>query len=152
MTPSPFRDNDLGAGVDDLLRLAGSYHAAAEALLAAGDADDASRVPARFCALHAIELYLDAFLRALGEPAGRLRAQGHDLRPRAALAIELGLEIRRKTALHLVRLTLDRENLALRYGPVRPLEPCELNRLRRTLDEIGRKVRAATSRPRGAVA
>ncbi|MBP7003175.1 hypothetical protein [Amaricoccus sp.] len=154
MTPSPFRDQDLGIGADELLSLAGSYHAAAETLLGA-EADAATRAPARFCALQAIELYLDAFLRALGESPGRLRAHGHDLRLRAALAIELGLEIRRKTALHLVRLTLDRENLALRYGPIRPLEPCELNRLRRSLDEIGSKVRAAVAaapHPRGAAA
>jgi hypothetical protein len=153
MTPSPFREQDLGADVGDLLRLASSWHAAAATLLGAdpeGAAD--GRAPARFCALHAIELYLDAFLRGLGESPGRLRAHGHDLRLRAALAIDRGLALRRKTALHLVRLTLDRENLALRYGPTRAAEACELNRLRRSLDEVAAKVCAAVAEGNRAVA
>lgn len=159
MTPSPFRDQDIGVGAEELLLLARSYHAAATALFdgppaapGAASAAGTEGAPARFCALHAIELYLDAFLRGLGESPGRLRAHGHDLRLRAALAIEGGLALRRKTALHLVRLTLDREHLALRYGPARPAEPCELNRLRRSLDEIAAKVRAAVGPARDAAA
>lgn len=157
MTLLPFRDCDLelasAPGAAEVLRLATAYHAAAESLLAAsGRAEAAEAAPARFLALHAIELYLDAFLRGLGESPGRLRAHGHDLRLRAALAIEGGLALRRKTALHLCQLTRDRAHAALRYGPARAAEPCELNRLRGSLDEIAAKVRAALAPANGAAA
>ncbi len=158
MTVFPDPDPATSASAADLLRLADSYHAAALALLgSAGAPDAAARAPARFCAVHAIELYLDAFLRGLGESPGRLRAHGHDLRLRAALAIDCGLALRRKTALHLIRLTRDREHLALRYGPSRAVQVCEINRLAASLEEIARKVRAAATAgasgsTRGAVA
>jgi hypothetical protein len=133
-----------GANAGDMLRYAGAYHAAALALLTAGrDGDPLARAPARFCAVHAIELYLDAFLRSLGESPCRLRAHHHNLVMRAALAIQHGLSLRRKTALHLVRLTADREYLVLRYGPERCAAVCELNRLTASLEEIARKVRQA---------
>jgi hypothetical protein len=133
-----------GDAAGEILRLADAWREAALTLTAAGGTSDAeARAPARFCALHAIELYLDAFLRHLGESPGRLRAHGHDLRLRAALAIAAGLNLRRKTALHLAQLTMEREYLALRYGPKRAPAACELNRLTASLDEIGREVRAA---------
>lgn len=130
------------ATADEMLRLAETYHLSALRLLDEARGGDAiARAPGRFCAVHAIELYLDAFLRALGESPCRLRAHGHDLRMRAALAMDHGLALRAKTRLHLIRLTLDREYLMLRYGPDRAASVCELNRLTATLAEVARKVR-----------
>jgi hypothetical protein len=132
------------ADPEELLRLADSYRDAALALLrGAPAADPAARAPAGFCAVHAIELYLDAFLRRLGESPSRLRAQGHDLSRRAALAIARGLDLRRKTALHLVRLTRERAHRAHRYAPERLAAACEVNRLLASLEEVARKVRDA---------
>lgn len=141
MTPSAEPCPESTATAIQMLRYAQTYHRSALCLLAeARDGDAIARAPGRFCAVHAIELYLDAFLSALGESPARLRAHGHDLRMRAALAMDLGLSLRGKTRLHLIRLTLDREYLALRYGPNRAASLSELNRLTATLAEIARKV------------
>jgi len=152
-----FPDVDAAAPAGELLRLAEAYRMAARSLIVAEAADAAATAPARFCALHALELYLDAFLRALGESPCRLKAHAHNLGMRAALAIARGLPLRRKTALHLVALTSGRGHLATRYGPVRPAAKCELNRLAATLEEVAAKVAAALSgqaagAPRGAAA
>ena len=145
MTAAPAVASD--PAVAATLRLAEEYHDAARALLSAGPSAEAgARAPARFCALHAIELYLDAFLRVAGESPGRLRAHSHNFGLRAALAMRAGLDLRRKTALHLVRLTAARTYVADRYGPTRTAEPCEMNRLAATLEEIARKVRDALGR------
>jgi hypothetical protein len=99
--------------------------------------------------VHAIELYLDAFLRGVGESPCRLRAHGHDLRMRAALAMDRGLALRAKTRTHLIRLTVDREYIVLRYGPDRAASVSDLNRLLASLGEIARKVRELTADPPG---
>jgi hypothetical protein len=57
--------------------------------------------------------------------------------------MERGLAIRRKTALHLVQLSRQREDLVVRYRPDCMDAICELNRLVASLEEIARKVRAA---------
>lgn len=130
------------ASSDDVLRFAETYHHSALRLLEEARGGDAiARAPGRFCALHAIELYLDAYLRSVGESPCRLRAHGHDLRMRAALAMDRGLALRAKTRHHLIQLTIDREYLVLRYGPDRASAVSELNRLTATLAEIARKVR-----------
>lgn len=127
-----------------VLHLAQAYHDAALLLLEAGrDADAVARAPGRSCALHAMELYLDAFLRAAGETPCRLRLHGHDLGRRAALAIGRGLDLRRKTALHLVQVSRRRDHATARYGPACPDAICEINRLKASLGEIARKVRPA---------
>jgi hypothetical protein len=138
----PVSDPAPGA---ELLPLAEEYREAALTLLRRPDGGGI-RGPGRFCALHAIELYLDAFLRRAGQPSGRLRLDSHNLGARAALAIQAGLALRRKTALHLVTLTRSREYLAARYRPGAVAEACELNRLAATLDEIAREVAAAVTR------
>ena len=139
------------ASSDEMLRFAETYHRSALRLLEEARGGDAiARAPGRFCALHAIELYLDAYLRSLGESPCRLRAHGHDLRMRAALAMDQGLALRAKTRLHLIQLTIDREYLVLRYGPDRAASVSEVNRLTATLAEIGRKVREAALGTSGA--
>lgn len=148
--PDPAPDQEASA--EALLAYAESYRAAATTLLTSDGRDPLAAAPARYCALHAIELYLDAFLRGLGESPGRLRAHGHDLRVRAALAIARGLTLRRKTAQHLVRLSVERAHQIARYGPARPEPASETNRLAATLDEIARKVGDAIRRPGDAAA
>ena len=102
--------------------------------------------PCRLCAVHAIELYLNAFLLKLGHPPERIRDSRHDLAARAALANAGGLGLRRRTAIHLAAMTQGREYLVLRYDPgMAELPP--LNRLWATLDEIARKVTRAVAIP-----
>lgn len=126
----------------DIFALAAEYHAAAEDLIRKGrPREPISRAPARLCAIHAIELYLNAFLLSSGDPPETVRARLHDLADRADTAVGRGLVLRRRTHDHLVRMTKHREYLVSRYGPERAGALSESNRLMATLDEIARKVR-----------
>ena len=135
------------ARVEEVIRLANHYRGAANDLLRMAQEKGPSRVaPCRLCAVHAIELYLNAFLLKLGHPPERIRDSRHDLAARAALANAGGLGLRRRTAIHLAAMTLGREYLVLRYDPgMAELPP--LNRLWATLDEIARKVTRAVAIP-----
>ena len=95
------------ARADEVIRLANHYRGAANDLLRLVEEKGARRIaPCRLCAVHAIELYLNAFLLKLGHPPERIRDSGHDLAARAALASAGGLALRRRTAIHLATMTL----------------------------------------------
>lgn len=128
----------------DLLHLADSYRNAATVLSSTGKRGDlVSRAPYRLAAIHAIELYLGALLLHLGYPPKKLRSLQHDLASRAALAMEGGLVLRRKTARHLSEVVDAREYLVARYDPGAGDAISPLNRLSATLDELASKVRVA---------
>jgi len=145
---SPDRYPGADARVEEVIRLADHYRGAANDLLRLVEEKGARRVaPCRLCAVHAIELYLNAFLLEAGHSPERIRDSGHDLAARARLAIAGGLALRRRTAIHLATMTQGREYLVLRYDPgMAELPP--LNRLWATLDEIARKVTSAVAAAR----
>ena len=125
----------------EIFALAAEYHEAAEALILKGrPRQPISRAPARLCAIHAIELYLNAFLLAAGDPPERVRAHFHNLADRANSAVGRGLILRKLTVAHLVRMTEDREYLISRYGPEMSGTLSESNRLMATLNEIAKMV------------
>lgn len=127
----------------EIFALAVEYHSAAEALVAnCRKREPVSRAPTRLCAIHAIELYLNAFLLATGDPPQRVRAHFHDLSGRARLAVDKGLILRKLTLAHLVKMTDDREYLISRYGPELSGTLSESNRLMATLNEVAKKVGA----------
>lgn len=95
------------------------------------------------CAVHAIELYLNAFLMHHGSDQKEIRRIFHNLAVRADLAKEKGLILRNNTFSHLQTITEDREYLIVRYGPEMADEVTELNRLFSTLDEVSKKVRSS---------
>ena len=68
--------DDAVTDAEGLLLLAQAFHEAAGVLLAGGRAVGA---PGRVCAIHAIELYLSAFLALGGMPEADIRRMGHDL-------------------------------------------------------------------------
>src|SRR4051794_9547984 len=74
-----------------------------------------SLAPYRLAAIHAIELYLNAFLRHQGVEADKLRALGHHLGERAQLANQAGLDLSRRTVSHLQMLQDEREYVVTRY-------------------------------------
>ena len=130
------------ASASEIFALAAEYHSAAEALILKGrPRQPISRAPARLCAIHAIELYLNAFLLAAGDPPERVRAHFHNLAERASSAVGRGLILRKLTLAHLVRMTEEREYLISRYGPEMSSTLSESNRLMATLNEVARKVR-----------
>jgi hypothetical protein len=136
-----------GATDSEVLGLANEFREAALVLLSeARESGPCPGAPARFCAIHAIELYLNAFLQRAGETPASVRARHHDLAARADLAVEKGLVLRRKTAEHLKRMTDAREYLVLRSGPELTSVLSQQNRLIATLNEVADKVNRANCR------
>jgi hypothetical protein len=130
----------------EILGYAEDYRAAALKLLAPG-AKKAHRMPGRFCAIHGIELYLNAFLLSRGEPHSGLRALHHDMAARADLAKRHGMAFRKKTAEHLIGLSDSREYLTVRYAPELEMNLSQVNRLTATLDQVACAVRSALVTP-----
>lgn len=123
----------------DLLALAQAYRTSALCLLER-PGDVLPRAPATLCAIHAIELYLSAFLLHHGSSTAEIRGYCHDLAERGALALARGLTLRRRTAEHLVKMTRDREYLVSRYGAedLSTLSPPD--QLLTTLNEVASQV------------
>ena len=100
-TVSPYPGSQ--ASVCDLLALADTYRAAACALFdQARGKGLAAHAPGRLCALQAIELYRNAYLRHRDTPPEKVRARRHALDD-VAFAEELGL--RDGTRRHLRQIT-----------------------------------------------
>ena len=110
-----------------------------------------SLAPSRLTAIHAIELYLTAMLLSRGHQASEIRAFGHDLSKRAAIAQTLGLNLRKRTLDHLGALSANREYLVSRYAPeLVGVASSQINRLLATLNEVAEKTTAivADAKPR----
>lgn len=123
--------------------LADEYRKASHVLLELGRRGaPLTRAPFRLTAIHAVELYLNAFLLSMGRAAGEIRGLQHDLRSRADLALASGLSLRKRTAEHLRSLSDGREYLASRYGPELSTALSQINRLLATLEEVANKVTA----------
>ena len=123
--------------------LADEYRLAALLLLESGrPKEPKSRAPFRMVAIHAVELYLNAFLLSSGHNAGQVRGLQHNLAARADLAVELGLVLRKRTREHLHTMSQSREFLVTRYVPS-GTSLSEINRLQATLAEVAQKVSAA---------
>jgi hypothetical protein len=124
-----------------VLELADEYRRAAENLMTTGrKGKPLSRAPYRLAAIHAIELYLNAFLMTCGKSSSTLRGLHHDLRRRREYAREAGLSLKRKTAEHLDAVSDAREYLVMRYGPEMSGKVSHLNRMGATLNEVAKKV------------
>jgi hypothetical protein len=132
---------DTGS-VYDTLELAKHYKA--DAILLSKRSPQAHRfchVPLRFLAIHAIELYLNAFLLAKGHDPKAIRGLQHDIGKRAQLAIEAGLILRKRTEAHLATLSANREYLVARYGsPDKTATLSQVNRVLATLNELSQKI------------
>lgn len=132
------------ATVEQFIGLADEYLAAANSLLSqVSRKRSSSSAPARLCAIHAVEMYLTAFLVFHGSDHRQVRGFQHDLAQRAAMATEKGLRLRVKTQAHLLKIHDRREYLVVRYGPEQAGGLSELNRTFATLNEISTKVRTA---------
>lgn len=130
------------AGPCEVLALADEYRRAAEALLPIGSRrSPLSRAPYRLVAIHAIELYLNAYLLAAGHSPAEVRRLHHDFGSRTRHAAGSKLVLRKRTEMHLHRLSERREYLTTRYDCA-PAETSELNRLAASLAEVAEKVSA----------
>ncbi|MBB3289027.1 MULTISPECIES: hypothetical protein [unclassified Rhizobium] len=127
------------ASVRDILNLATQYQDAANKL--GKGSSKPSHLPLRLLSLHAIELYLNAFLLAKGVEAATIRSLRHDLSQRSRIASEAGLVLRKRTMAHLAALYSSNEYHVSRYAPERASTLSQVTRVLATLDELSRKVR-----------
>lgn len=129
------------ASPSEVLQLAAEYHEAAQVLATRGRrGQPISRAPYRLTAIHAVELYLNAYLLHSGLGHGRVRGLQHDLATRTDLSLARGLPLRKRTATHLRTMAVAREYLVSRYGPELSSSLSQLNRLSATLSEVSSKV------------
>ncbi len=121
-----------------LLSYAKSYAAAARGLWDSSDGPKRDRhAPYRFCAHHAIEMFLSAFLARHGIAASELEGFRHALIPRANRALEAGLsgpDV--ETWAHIAKLDKDNEYIGCRYPPNDRAVLSELTRMSKTLHVI----------------
>ena len=104
-----------------------------------------SLAPCRFVALHAVELYLNAFFSMKGADHKAVRALQHNAAKRAELATKAGLVLRKGTLSHPMDAS-SREYLVTRYSPELPATLPQLNRLMASLNDVATKVRAAAAK------
>jgi hypothetical protein len=129
------------AGVRGILNLAKQYQDSAKKL---GESSSKSnQAPRRLLALHAMELYLNAFLIAKGVDPAAICGLQHDLGKRARLASEAGLVLRKRTVAHLATLSSRNEYDAIKYALELMSTLSQVNRVMATVDELSRKVRKA---------
>ncbi|MDQ3247348.1 MAG: hypothetical protein M3Q52_10765 [Pseudomonadota bacterium] len=129
-----------------IILLANEYRRAADALRLTGRrGEPISLAPWRLAAIHAIELYLNAALRAAGHASAQLRGLRHDLGSRAKLESITKLNLRARTLKHLHTLSETREYLVTRYDPSTSAAS-QLNRLTATLNEVAEKAIAVVHR------
>jgi hypothetical protein len=138
----------------DILRLAKEYHRSAVVVASLGRrGDPISRAPYRLTAIHAVELYLNAYLLKAGHEPSYIRGLQHDMAARTDLCVASGLVLRKRTAAHLRAMTVSREYVVTRYGPELTSTLPQINRLAATLEEVAIKVDAAVGclmRPKAA--
>jgi hypothetical protein len=122
------------ATVREIIDLAEAYYHAANVLFQRAQKEaPLSYAPARFCAIHAIELYLNAFLRHEGVAPEQIRKRMHNLADPTFVAT---LKLKKKTAQHLETISARREYLIARYAPEQYSQHTELSRLSATMAEI----------------
>lgn len=132
------------ATVGQFIAMADEYRDAAYALLSqVNRVSMMSSAPARLCAIHAIEMYLSAFLVFHDISHKQVRGLQHDVSQRTTAATQMGLSLRARTRAHLLKIHDQREYLIVRYGPERVGGLSELNRMSATLKEVSTKVRTA---------
>ncbi|MGV3574652.1 MAG: hypothetical protein ACO1O4_05870 [Devosia sp.] len=132
----------------ELVALADVFGRAADALIATRTPGSSmSTAPFRLLCIHAIELYLNAFLRNAGQPAPAIRGLQHNLAARLELTDKYGLVLRQKTREHLTAVSENREYLVSRYAPD-AAKLSQLNRLQATLTEVREKVLKKLSKPK----
>jgi len=129
------------AGVRGILNLATQYQDAANKL--GEGSSKPNQAPRRLLALHAMELYLSAFLLAKGVDPATIRGFRHDLGERVRIASEGGLVLRKRTVAHLATLSASNEYHVVSYVPELMSTLSQVNRVMATVDELSRKVRKA---------
>ncbi|MEL7106968.1 MAG: hypothetical protein AAGM21_13675 [Pseudomonadota bacterium] len=125
----------------EMLGLANHYRLAFDTLRKQKDGKAKTLIaPANLCAIHGIELYLQALLRLDGTAHSTIRGYQHELAEMAAQPSVVDLKLGQRTRAHLQSMTEQREYLIVRYAPDMTDARSELTRLAATLKELAEKV------------
>ncbi|MDB5474093.1 MAG: hypothetical protein JWP99_1396 [Devosia sp.] len=135
---SSYPGQDMSA--QDVLNLAENYRTCALYLLAVPQQKSKPCEPGRLLVIHAIELYLNAYLLAQGTEAAAIRGMQHDLAKRGALVQQAGMVLRARTAEHLRTLSERREYVVSRYDVHDKGNLSQRNRLQATMEEVRNRV------------
>ncbi|MFC3098819.1 hypothetical protein [Alteraurantiacibacter palmitatis] len=128
------------ASPQDVLALANAFADRAPLLLEGlKRTPNVAKAPFRLVAIHAIELYLNAYLLNCGCSGPEIRGYQHNLGKRLKQAEIKDLKLRKKTLDHLHELTKCREYLTSRYDPSDP-GSSPLTRLKASLQDVRKKV------------
>ncbi|HWV43493.1 hypothetical protein [Pseudorhodoplanes sp.] len=137
--PQPYPGENASA--EQLFLLAEEYRKAADVLVNIGRrGKPLSRAPFRLTAIHAIELYLSAYLLIEGEKPCGIRALQHDLEARTKHPRASSLSLSNRTTTHLITMHRGREYLISRYGIDQMHTVSPITRLQATLREVREKV------------
>lgn len=138
-----------------ILLLAGEYGRTAHVLLKQPQKKKSGAIahaPARLLANHALELYLNAYLRHLGVTPEKIREINHNYAEKIELASDInlllgktsnGLKLKQSTENHLMQMTSDKEYLSARYSPrcmAEAFSEIHRKRLAATLEDIATKI------------
>jgi len=130
----------------ELVELAQSFVAASETYLTLNKKTKSlAQAPYRFNAIHAIELYLTAYLQLNKHEPGEIRDLQHNLKERTARATKAGLVLRKRTISHLGKMTSTREYVETRYHPAALKKLSQPTQLLATLKEVREKVEKAVA-------
>jgi len=130
----------------ELVELAQSFVAASETYLTLHKkTKSVAQAPYRFNAIHAIELYLTAYLQLNKHEPGEIRDLQHNLKERTARATKAGLVLRKRTISHLGKMTSTREYVETRYHPAALKKLSQPTQLLATLKEVREKVEKAVA-------
>lgn len=131
----------------ELASLARSFSEATDKLLGlCKKRQPLTHAPYRFAAIHAIELYLTAYLQLNNHEPKTIRKLQHNLEHRTDRATEAGLKLRKRTIAHLRELTSTREYVETRYQPTAMKNLTQPNRLIATLKDVEDKVMKVVAR------
>jgi hypothetical protein len=159
MAPAPAdtpRANDKPATTpQELVQLAQSYFEASEKFLRPCKKADKkakksphqtlAHAPYRFNAIHAIELYLSAYLQLNKHEPQEIRDLQDNLEERTTRATKAGLVLRKRTISHLGKLTSTREYVETRYHPAALKKLSQPTQLLATLNDVRQKVEKAVT-------
>ena len=135
---NPYPGED--ATPDQIRQLANAYQKAADHVRQLGRrGKPLTYAPFRMTAIHAIELYLNAWLRHRGVVHKRIRGLLHNMHEAADLAREHDLQLSKGTDRNLRQIGEHREYLVSRYAPELSA-PSQINRLEATLKEVAEEV------------
>lgn len=131
----------------ELANLARSFSEATDKLLGlCKKGKPLTHAPYRFAAIHAIELYLTAYLQLNNHEPKTIRGLQHDLAKRTDHATKAGLKLRKRTIAHLRQLTSNREYVETRYHPAAMKNLTQPNAIIATLKDVEDKVMKVVAR------